>query len=233
RQVVLLGAGLDVRAWRLPPLLSAATVLEAAAATGDRPGKNAGGGDVSDSSETFERKHLDCGRKSDYRGQAVVFYEVDSGTVERLKVEILGQPAAVATGLCRRVFLTADLGGPPEQTLHALATAGHDALRPSVFVLEGLIGYLTTAGGNGLLAALRSIAAPGSLLLLSAPPSPSWRDQLAAQGIRLHHVTYEDAEETRHRTQAAGWTAKLLTASDLGQKYGVPDNRFELIVGSC
>ncbi|GLC38342.1 hypothetical protein PLESTB_001266500 [Pleodorina starrii] len=219
RQVVLVGAGLDTRAWRLlppppppPPGPQLPPPPASAAAVG-----GAGGSAAAAAAATAGEEE----------GREVVFFELDSGGVEQLKVEVLGQP-----GACRRVFRRADLANADE-TLQALGGAGHDAGRPSVFLLEGLIGYLTIAAGDELLAALRCVAAPGSSLVVTAPPSPDWRDQLAARSVRLHHVTYEKAGETCRRARAAGWDARLLTAAELGQMYGVPDNRFELIVGRC
>ncbi len=85
------------------------------------------------------------------------------------------------------------------QALASLAAAGHQPSRPSVFVLEGLIGYLTREAGNRLLAGLRGLAAPGSLLLMTAPPTAAWRDELAARGTKLHHVTFETGQETAER----------------------------------
>ncbi|PNH01442.1 putative S-adenosyl-L-methionine-dependent methyltransferase [Tetrabaena socialis] len=189
RQVVLIGAGLDARAWRLP---------------------------------------LPCdGGTAGAEGGCTTVYELDSGAVEALKARVLGP---LPPGGRRRVFAAVDLAAPG-QALASLAAAGHDPHRPTAFVAEGLIGYLMTAAGDALLSGLRSIAAPGSVLLLTTPPSPAWRDELAAQGAKLHHVTYEEAEETLARARAAGWEAELERADALATRYGVPGSRFELIIG--
>ncbi|KAG2423895.1 hypothetical protein HXX76_014948 [Chlamydomonas incerta] len=193
RQLVILGAGLDMRAWRLP--------LEGA---GSSSGSSSGG---------------------------VTVFELDSGTTESLKTRVLGP--APPPGRCRRAFVQADLEDP-EQALDRLRAAGWDPAAPSVFVLEGLIGYLSVAAGDALLARLRSAAAPGSRLLLTTPPSPAWRDELqASRGVKLHHTTFEEPEQTLGRAVAAGWSgAELRGAEALAAKYGMPQNRQGVILAA-
>ncbi|GFR40168.1 hypothetical protein Agub_g725 [Astrephomene gubernaculifera] len=212
RQVVIVGAGLDTRPWRLPL---------------GGPGR--------------------C---------RVV--ELDSGAVERVKLAVLGaagegagavgeergreeggaeaaaggRAAVLRLTQCERVFAPVDLA-QREQVLSALSASGHDPARPAVFLLEGLIGYLTPAQGAQLLSALRCRAAPGSTLLMSAPPTQEMREEAEARGRPLRHVTFEKAEETMARARAAGWVTRLLSAAELGIKYGVPSNRFGLIVGTA
>ncbi len=77
RQLVLVGAGLDARAWRLDYPIPDATSAGAADAGGGRDGHGDGG---------------------------MAVYELDSGTVEQVKGQVLGAP-----GRCRRVFVQADL----------------------------------------------------------------------------------------------------------------------------
>ncbi|KXZ48302.1 hypothetical protein GPECTOR_29g77 [Gonium pectorale] len=152
----------------------------------------------------------------------VTVFELDSGSVETLKTSVLGRPPPHV----RRVFVRADLA-QPEQALSALAAAGHDASRPTAFVAEGLIGYLSPEAGDDLLCRLRSAAAPGSWLVLTVPPSPSWRDSLAVRGVRLHHVTYEEPEQTLARARTQGWdTAQLVSTEAVRVKYGLETQSF-------
>ncbi|KAG2494050.1 hypothetical protein HYH03_007694 [Edaphochlamys debaryana] len=186
RQLVLVGAGLDARAWRLPLAPSA-------------------------------------GSGSPFR-----VYELDSGSTEALKARILGPPGPGV----ERVFVQSDLGRPDE-AMAALASAGHDPARPSAWVAEGLIGYLSAEAGNALLRLLRSASPPGSLLLVTTPPSPAWRDSLAAGGTRLFHSTFEEDTDTLARVRDNGWTdAVLLTAADLSSKYGMTTHQ-SIVLARC
>ncbi|PNW76838.1 hypothetical protein CHLRE_11g478300v5 [Chlamydomonas reinhardtii] len=196
RQLVILGAGLDMRAWRLP--------LEVAG-----PGSSSDSGSGSSS--------------------GVTVFELDSGSTESLKTRVMG--AAPPPSRCRRVFVQVDLEAP-EQALERLRAAGWDPAQPSVFVMEGLIGYLTAAAGDALFRRLRSSAAPGSRLVLTTPPSAAWRDELQrTRGARLHHTTFEEPEQTLARVVAAGWSgAELRTAEALAAKYGLAENRQGVIV---
>ncbi|KAJ9508061.1 hypothetical protein QJQ45_021392 [Haematococcus lacustris] len=208
-QVVILGAGLDARAWRLS-----------------------------------------------WPSGTVVF-EVDSGALEPLKQRVLGAlPLACHT----RHALVADLARP-HQLRSALAQAGFQADQPVVWLMEGLIGYLTRRqarrllrsageegsgvrgerqaepGGRALLlqcctvgvkaeateaaGQLRrlclgpshlnlprctyELSAPGSQLIVNCPPTAEDRAAAAAKGVQLHHKTFEDKHATLTRCAAPAW----------------------------
>jgi O-methyltransferase involved in polyketide biosynthesis len=51
----------------------------------------------------------------------------------------------------------------------ALRAAGHDSTRPSLFVVEGLLGYLPRPVTSELLGSLRELAGPGSRLAVAFP----------------------------------------------------------------
>ncbi|WP_069163399.1 class I SAM-dependent methyltransferase [Nocardia altamirensis] len=89
------------------------------------------------------------------------WYEIDLPTMRRFK-----QSVAQLSGLrprCRWQPVAADLTGAWQQTL---AEAGFDPTRPTVWLIEGLLMYLSDADGAALLAGVRQVTAPGSLLLL-------------------------------------------------------------------
>lgn len=108
-QVVLLAAGLDVRAQRLDGL------------------------------------------------QGCAVYEVDQPTVLAFKDEVLDEAGAAAR--CDRVEVPVDLR---DDWAGALAAAGHDAARPTVWLAEGLLPYLPAAAVAQLFATISALSAPGS-----------------------------------------------------------------------
>ena len=129
-QVVLLGAGLDARAWRLAP--------------------------------------------PDGTPLCSLVLEVDRADVLAAKAAALasfpGGPPPLT--LCKRyACCSVDLtlpGWPAE-----LAASGHDASRPTVWVLEGLLYYLPPAAVEMLLKATAAVSAPGSSLMASCVNTPA------------------------------------------------------------
>jgi methyltransferase (TIGR00027 family) len=113
-QVVILGAGLDGRAWRMPEL-AGATVFEV-----DHPDSQRDKRDRVASMQTTARE--------------VRFIPVD--------------------------FSRDDLG-------HALEQAGHDAQRPSTWVWEGVVMYLSLEQIEATLAIIQRRSAPGSRLIIA------------------------------------------------------------------
>ena len=100
------------------------------------------------------------GRALRFGGGAVRWFEVD----ER---RAAGRQAAPAHALGREpatiVYVGADLA--TDDPAAALAAAGHDEDRPSLFVCDGLLTRLTLEATAALCAALRARAAPGSVLV--------------------------------------------------------------------
>lgn len=115
-QLVIIGSGLDSRAYRLPCLAPVLTL------------------------------------------------EVDFREVHEYKRSILGALPDCAP-LGRAVSVEADLALPSWSD--SLVAAGFDASRPAVFLLEGLIGYLTEDEARALLSKVASLCAPGSDVLIT------------------------------------------------------------------
>jgi uncharacterized membrane protein YgcG len=137
RQVALLGAGLDARAWRLPPLLphpppypdahqqqqpqpqpprplgaaaaatTGLTVADTGRCKGGTASSSSGGGNGSGSAGAGGEGL--SGGGGDGGGGGVLFIELDSGSLEGLKLGLLGEPPG-----CRRAFQTADLAVPEQ-----------------------------------------------------------------------------------------------------------------------
>ncbi|KAL6765363.1 S-adenosyl-L-methionine-dependent methyltransferase [Haematococcus lacustris] len=169
-QVVILGAGLDARAWRLS-----------------------------------------------WPSGTVVF-EVDSGALEPLKQRVLG---ALPLACHARHALVADLARP-HQLRSALAQAGFQADQPAVWLMEGLIGYLTRRQARRLLRCTYELSAPGSQLIMNCPPSAEDRAAAAAKGVQLHHKTFEDKHATLTRVRHVGWTAELWDEESIAARYRLP-----------
>jgi methyltransferase (TIGR00027 family) len=88
----------------------------------------------------------------------VVVHEVDSAPVLEFKARAL---ADAGLDVARRVPVAADLAGDWST---ALLTAGFAPARPAVWLVEGLLFYLTAAAADRLITTIRALAAPGSRL---------------------------------------------------------------------
>lgn len=113
-QLVILGAGLDGRAWRMPELAE------------------------------------------------VVVYEVDRPASQQDKRDRLAGLAHVAGSV---VFVPVDL--TRDDLSAALPAAGHDATRPTTWLWEGVVPYLTREQVAATLAVLAPLSAPGSRLVVN------------------------------------------------------------------
>ena len=102
-----------------------------------------------------------------FGGGSVRWFEVDESARQadkRRRLTALGrEPATIA-------YVGADLA--TEDPADALAAAGHDEDRPSLFVWDGLVTRLTLEATAALCAALRALAAPGSVLVADYRVAP-------------------------------------------------------------
>lgn len=115
-QVVVLGAGLDARAWRLPAL------------------------------------------------RDTIVFEVDHPATQAHKRARL---AAAGVRRCARAVRFVSVDFEHDDLVERLGAAGHDRARPTVFVCEGVLMYLTPEAVDATLRALATLGAEGSLLALS------------------------------------------------------------------
>ncbi|MGZ4759779.1 MAG: class I SAM-dependent methyltransferase [Acidimicrobiales bacterium] len=101
----------------------------------------------------------------------------------------------------------------------ALAAAGHDPERPSVFTCEGVAGYLEPGAVSSLLAALARSAGPGSRLAITLPLEPRSESErlrrerldaaVASMGEPLASTIPQ--AELPDRLRAAGWDVRRAT----------------------
>ncbi len=103
--------------------------------------------------------------------------------------------------------------------------AGFSAQAPTVWLLEGFIGYITAEQQGELARQLHALSAPGSAALLTAPPSEQTRRDMLAMGVVLHHRNFDPAGAVAARFAAAGWAQRqLLTSEALAERYGIPQH---------
>jgi methyltransferase (TIGR00027 family) len=107
------------------------------------------------------------GRSLRYAKPGVAWFELDHPATQadkRVRLERLGITAPAL------VFAAADFAADDVAT--ALAEAGHDADRATLFTCEGVAGYLAPEVRTTLLTALADRAAPGSRLAVTLPLEP-------------------------------------------------------------
>eukprot|EP00878_Enallax_costatus_P037310 GHUV01042133.1.p1 GENE.GHUV01042133.1~~GHUV01042133.1.p1 ORF type:complete len:215 (+),score=77.40 GHUV01042133.1:188-832(+) len=182
-----------------------------------------------------------------------VVYEVDTEQVTQFKNRVMqaadkqmqqqqqqheGQAETGRQQPARRVAVVADASNARD-LWSKLVSSGFDPSEPTLYLLEGFIGYLTVSAGNALLSHLYGHSAVGSHIIMTAPPSAADRARSAAvaakngssneggsgenagaPGIQLHHATFEEPIDTLARLCAAGWQrCELLDADQLRAKY--------------
>ena len=148
------------------------------------------------------------GRALRYARPGVAWFELDHPDTQADKRERLARLGIAAGHI---VFVPAEIG--VVDVPGALATAGHDAARPTVVVVEGLAPYLSQPVFTGLLADLATRAAGGSTLVLELPLVPR-TDAARARRVRLEQAVGERGEPLRSAVEAgdvervlaqAGW----------------------------
>jgi hypothetical protein len=94
----------------------------------------------------------------------VRWFEVDHPATQadkRARLSAVGAPAG------QTAFVAVDL--VHDDVVPALRAAGHDPTRPSLFVVEGLLGYLPRTVTSDLLGSLRELAGRGSRMAVAFP----------------------------------------------------------------
>lgn len=118
------------------------------------------------------------GRALRFATPEVRFFEVDHPATQADKRARLASARVDATGV---TFVPVDL--TKDDLVAALGGARHDPQRPSLFVIEGLFGYLSRSDGARLLSSARELAAGGSRLSAAFPTLPA--DASLAEKLRL------------------------------------------------
>ncbi|WSE31280.1 SAM-dependent methyltransferase [Amycolatopsis rhabdoformis] len=142
-------------------------------------------------------------------------FEVDSAPVLNLK----DATAADARPAARRVSVIADLR---EDWLSTLAAHGFDRRRPTAWVAEGLLPYLTPPQADALLTTITAVSAPGSRFAgeyLSRPtrmtdlPMSDEQDRAVANVFVSADQGGPDVEPEKWLS-AHGWTGEQVDFAD-------------------
>lgn len=178
-QVVLLGAGLDARAFRLP--LAGADVLE-----------------------------------------------VDTPSVLAFKDQVLADVGARPAGRSRTVVRT-DLR---EDFAARLTGSTFDPGRPTAWVAEGVLPYLTADQARHVVTDVGRLSAPGSRLVFEHSDKPGPDPRAAAAALttpgadRISTMVRGGlGPEGRDWVAGQGWTVEVTERGELGPRYGRPDDR--------
>ena len=147
-------------------------------------------------------------------------YEMDLPEVLDAKEEVIETAGAKAS--CERRTVRVDLG--QETWPETLLAAGYRPERPSVWLIEGLLFYLTHAAVHGLLEKVGTLTASGSLLgldvmnrgLFFSPVSWPMRAALARRGAPGRFGT-NDPETLMARH---GWEADVTQPGEEGANFG-------------
>jgi methyltransferase (TIGR00027 family) len=118
------------------------------------------------------------GRALRFASPRVRWFEVDHPATQADKRRRLAAAGVDPSGV---TFVSVDL--TKDDLVAALRGAGHDATRPSLFVVEGLFGYLTRPVSRQVLSSLRELAVAGSRLAAAFPTLPG--DASPAEKLRL------------------------------------------------
>lgn len=169
-QLVILGAGLDARAWRMPEL----------------------------------------------RGTAV--FEVDHPASQAEKRDRLGDRESVADVH----FVPVDFA---EDSLPAaLATAGHDDSRPTTWIWEGVVPYLTPPQVTETVTAIAQRSAPASRLIITYP-TPNRAYRYGRKAMQLILTLSGRPNPMAREPQRSTWTPEALATLLASHAFTVTTDR--------
>jgi methyltransferase (TIGR00027 family) len=162
------------------------------------------------------------GRPVRFASPGVTWFEVDHPATQSDKRARL-TAAGAKTAAIR--FVAIDLTAGDLDS--ALSAAGHDADRATLFVVEGLLGYLPRPTADRVLLDLRHRAAPGSRVAVAFPISPTetrpsrklrhWIRQRLVAAVGEPWVNVYTSSEVDKAFAAAGWAVTVL--HDTPQRY--------------
>jgi methyltransferase (TIGR00027 family) len=149
----------------------------------------------------------------------LALFELDRAEVLELKAKRLAGLNAVPR--CRPIPIPADLAGDWSAALH---DGGFDRQRPAIWLVEGLLYYLTETEVHHLLATLSELAAPGSWLLadvvgqsfLTSPYMAGFLATMAENGSPWRFGT-DDPEGLMTRY---GWHPHVTQFGENGANFG-------------
>ena len=149
----------------------------------------------------------------------VCIFEIDQPSVMDCKEAVLQSLGARA--VCERRVIRMDLTGSWKE---ALVESGFDPVRPSCFLLEGLLFYLSNERATEIIDSLTVLSAPGTRLgfdvmnseVLTSPYTKTWVEMQAQLGAPW--IGSMDAPESFLASR--GWTAALTQAGQPEANHG-------------
>ncbi|MFD6465576.1 SAM-dependent methyltransferase [Streptomyces goshikiensis] len=156
------------------------------------------------------------------------FYEVEQPGLLDLKAKVLRE--AHAQPRCARHAVGVD--PRRDEWEFSLRGAGFDATRPTAWVAEGILLYLSAQGEADLFTAVHKLSAPGSRLAMQYMPAEliHWfaehtalTDTTSTLGTDIGSVNWntEPRQAAPDRLRAAGWEVRLDSVMDRGLALGV------------
>lgn len=149
---------------------------------------------------------------------SLAVFEIDFPETFAYKEPILSRHCA--TPSCRRVLVHADVADSWEAELSA---AGLDPSRPTLWVLEGLLLYLTASQARALGERISDLAADGSLLCFDAYPAALFEQE--AMAAWNHALQDQDTNPASSMDDPAawctwlGWSATVFDAATISRGY--------------
>lgn len=134
----------------------------------------------------------------------VAGFEIDHPASQQDKRERLG-PLPAVTGALH--FVAVDFSH--DRLDVALRAAGHDPLRPTTWVWEGVVRYLTRRDVTTTVAAVAALSAPGSRLIVNYQ-ARSLVGSLGRAGMRLASRAARVADPLADEPHRSGWTPAAL-----------------------
>jgi methyltransferase (TIGR00027 family) len=155
-------------------------------------------------------------------------FEVDTPSVFGFKDQVLADAGAAPTARSRTT-VHADLR---QDFAASLAASSFDPSRPTAWVAEGVLPYLTAEQARGVLTEVGRLSAPGSRLVFehSDKAGPDPRAKAAALTTpgadRISAMVRGGlGPDGRDWVAGQGWTIEVTERGDLGPRYGRPDSR--------
>lgn len=152
-------------------------------------------------------------------------FEVDQALVMSFKEEVLGTQG-LRSG-CERVVVPADLR---EDWGAALQESGFDAGRPTAWLAEGLLSFLSADTERDMFAGVRKLSASGSRFAVEAvsgsvrhlshttPPAFGWQEHVGVEVAKLWNP--ETRPEPIEVLREAGWTVTMEKVAEAAARYG-------------
>lgn len=154
--------------------------------------------------------------------QGMRLFELDRAEMLAFKRRVLEERGAVAT--CERHEVAVDLR---TDWAPALLAAGFARERPTVWLVEGLLIYLSDRDNDRLLGTLSALSAPGSQLLLEHADTRVLKQPgMAARGaeaLEAQGITWQSGiDDPVAWLQGHGWSARELEAAAYARSLGRP-----------